>query len=63
MTVTHGEATPAATAARIRLRAEWLRQLAPGVREDLSAVTLREVDARFEAWLDQRPRVGEHGGG
>ena len=51
------------SAARIRLRAEWLRQLAPDVRDGLTAATLREVDARFEAWLDDRACVGEHGGG
>ncbi|MGD9573142.1 MAG: hypothetical protein AB7V62_14760 [Thermoleophilia bacterium] len=48
---------------RIRLRAEWLQDLAPAERETLADVALREVERRFDAWLDARPPVGEHGGG
>ncbi len=48
---------------RIHLRAEWLQGLPPSEREALGDVTLREVDRRFDAWLDARPPVREHGGG
>jgi hypothetical protein len=47
----------------IRRRARWLSSLSADEREGLDAVSLREVDARFEAWLDARRGVGDDGGG
>lgn len=32
-------------------RAQWLRSLSQGEREELFELALREVDARFEEWL------------
>ena len=32
-------------------RARWLRAMSRADREDLSELTLREVDERFDAWL------------
>lgn len=48
---------------QIRLRAQWLRGLSPEDRDELDGATLREVDARFDAWMDLRVRVGDDGGG
>lgn len=63
LTVTRPDHTQSALRRRIHQRAEWLRGLPPHVREGLGEVTLREVDRRFEAWLDARPAVGDDGGG
>lgn len=57
----HGLSTPAWE--QIRLRAQWLRTLPDEVRDGLDAVPLRQVDALFDAWLDARRPVGDHGGG
>lgn len=55
--------TPDALSEQIRLRSVWLRALEPEEREALEAATLREVDERFEAWMDRGPAVGDDGGG
>lgn len=63
LTVTRSDDLHRALRRRIHLRAEWLRGMPPHVREGLGEVTLREVDRRFEAWLDARAPVGDDGGG
>lgn len=48
---------------QIRLRSQWLRHLDQRDRDALEGLSLREVDARFDAWLDARRGVRDDRGG
>jgi len=58
-----GDGPPGAAWEQIRLRAQWLRCMEQRDRDELDGTSLREVDARFDAWLDARRGVGDDGGG
>jgi hypothetical protein len=62
-TITTPEGTTPTATETIRLRATWLCALPDDERNALDGIPLREVDARFAAWLDGWDAVGEHGGG
>jgi hypothetical protein len=59
----HDHELPVAAWEQIRLRAAWLQDLPDRERDELFAVPLRVVDARFAEWLDARSSVRDDGGG
>ena len=61
--MTETEDIPRPAAELIRRRAMWLATLSREERDGLDAVSLREVDVRFQAWLDAGGGVGDDGGG